>query len=78
MASLAENLVMLESLKEKVTQPSESVIGPIDVAIITKHEGLVWAKRKHFFEPKLNPRFFWRQRSEYGAIQDESDEADKV
>jgi hypothetical protein len=70
MASLAETLVMLESLKEKVTQPSESVSGPIDVAIITKHEGLVWAKRKHFFEANLNPRYFWQQNAKYGAVQE--------
>jgi hypothetical protein len=36
LASLAETLVMLESLKEKVNRPSESVGGPIDAAIITK------------------------------------------
>jgi hypothetical protein len=71
MASLAETLVMLESLKEKVTQPSESVSGPIDVAVITKHEGLIWAKRKHFFDPKLNPRYFWRKSAEYSAVQEE-------
>ncbi|HKY09913.1 MAG TPA: hypothetical protein VJQ55_16820 [Candidatus Binatia bacterium] len=65
MANLAETLVMLESLKEKVTQSSESVSGPIDVAVITKHEGLVWAKRKHFFSPELNPRYFERQRSKF-------------
>jgi hypothetical protein len=65
LASLAETLVMLESLKEKVTSPSESVGGPIDVAIITKHEGFVWAKRKLYFDPKLNSRFFLRQRSEH-------------
>jgi hypothetical protein len=69
LASLAETLVMLESLKEKVTSPSESVGGPIDVAIITKHEGFVWAKRKLYFDPKLNSRFFLRQKSEHGATE---------
>lgn len=67
LASLAETLVMLESLKEKVTQPSESVGGPIDVAIITKHEGFVWAKRKLYFEPRLNPRYFLRQKQDAKA-----------
>ncbi|WP_152982212.1 hypothetical protein [Prosthecomicrobium hirschii] len=57
MASLAESLVELESLKEKVTQPSESVGGPIDVAAITKSEGFVWIKRKHYFSIELNPRY---------------------
>lgn len=70
MASLAETLVMLESLKEKVTRPSESVSGPIDVAVITRHEGFIWAKRKLFFDPKLNSRFFLRQRSEHEQPQE--------
>jgi hypothetical protein len=61
MASLAETLVMLQSLKERVTQPTESVGGPIDVAAITKGEGFVWIKRKHYFDGDLNPRFFHRQ-----------------
>jgi hypothetical protein len=57
MADLAETLLTLESLKERVTSPSESVGGPIDVAAITKGEGLVWIKRKHFFDPALNLRY---------------------
>jgi hypothetical protein len=73
MASLAETLVMLESLKEKVTRPSESVSGPIDVAIITRHEGFVWAKRKLYFDPKLNSRFFLRQRAEYEHLMEDPD-----
>ncbi len=73
MASLAETLVMLESLKEKVTRPSESVSGPIDVAIITRHEGFVWAKRKLYFDPKLNSRFFLRQRAQYEHFMEDPD-----
>ncbi len=76
MANLAETLVMLESLKEKVTSPSESVGGPIDVAIITKHEGFVWGKRKLYFEPKLNPRYFLRQQAQHqGAMEADNDTA---
>ncbi|WP_029010498.1 hypothetical protein [Azospirillum halopraeferens] len=66
MASLAETLIMLESLKEKVTRPSESVGGPVDVAVITKAEGLVWIKRKHYFPAELNGRFLERQRQRLG------------
>jgi len=65
MAELAETLVNLQSLKEKVTKPSASVGGPVDVAIITKNEGLVWAKRKLFFDANLNSRYFDRQREIY-------------
>jgi len=60
MAELAETLVTLESLKEKVTKPTESVGGPVDVAVITRGEGLVWIKRKHYFNPELNHRYFQR------------------
>ena len=60
MAELAETLINLQSLKEKVTKPSETVGGPIDVAVITKSEGLVWIKRKHFFDPSLNSRYMHR------------------
>lgn len=61
LSELAETLVMLESLKEKVTSRTQSVGGPVDVAIITKSEGLVWIKRKHYFDPALNSRYFSRQ-----------------
>jgi hypothetical protein len=63
MAALAKSLIELQSLKERVTQPTESVAGPIDVAVISKHDGFVWIERKHYFKPELNPRFFRRQSS---------------
>ncbi len=66
MAELSETLIKLQSLKEKVTKPSETVGGPVDVAVITKHEGLVWIKRKHFFDPKLNSRYMVRQTAHHG------------
>ncbi|MCC6505694.1 MAG: hypothetical protein IT475_09620 [Aquimonas sp.] len=62
MAHLAETLLTLESLKERVTSSSESVGGPIDVAAITKAEGLVWLKRKHFFDGDINMRYQIRLR----------------
>ncbi|NKA07222.1 hypothetical protein GO298_02835 [Ralstonia solanacearum] len=65
MTHLAETLVTLESLKERVTSPKQSVGGPIDVAVITKAEGLVWIKRKHFFDSDKNLRFLLRQRAIY-------------
>jgi hypothetical protein len=40
MADLAETLINLQSLKEKVTKPSATVGGPVDVAVITRNEGL--------------------------------------
>ncbi|MET4235554.1 hypothetical protein ABIA85_008865 [Bradyrhizobium sp. LA6.10] len=63
MAELAETLINLQALKEKVTKSSETVGGPVDVAIITKAEGLVWVKRKHFFDIGLNSRYLVRQQN---------------
>lgn len=64
LAELAETLVNIESLKERVTSPAESVSGPIDVAVISKHDGFIWIKRKHYFNTELNPRFLARQNIE--------------
>lgn len=58
MAAMAESLVNLTSTKRKVSEQSETVGGPIDVAIISKFDGFIWIKRKHYFEKDLNPRFF--------------------
>lgn len=59
-AELAEALVHLTQLKLKVSPEPETVGGPIDVAVISKGDGLIWIKRKHYFEPDLNPRYFHR------------------
>jgi hypothetical protein len=61
MAELAETLITVESLKERVTKPTESVSGPVDVAVISKSDGFVWIKRKHYFKPELNPRVMARK-----------------
>ena len=36
----------------------ESVGGPVDVAVISKGDGLVWVKRKHYFPQEKNAHFF--------------------
>lgn len=61
LAALAESLVHITSLKRKFSAGAESVGGPIDVAVITRAEGFVWVRRKHYFDPALNPRFFFRR-----------------
>jgi hypothetical protein len=58
LAGMAESLVNLTALKRKMSLGSETVGGPIDVAIISKGEGLIWIKRKHYFKKELNPHFF--------------------
>jgi hypothetical protein len=55
---MAESLVNLTSFKLKVTEDAETVGGPIDVAVISKGDGLIWIKRKHYFSPELNQQFF--------------------
>jgi hypothetical protein len=60
MSLLAESMIEITSLKRKVTREQETVGGEVDVAIITKSEGFVWTKRKHYFPPELNKRFFVR------------------
>lgn len=57
LANLAESLVALTSLKRRVSSDAETVGGPIDVALISKGDGFVWIKRKHYFPPDLNHQF---------------------
>jgi len=58
LAAMAESLVSLTSFKRKVTMETETVGGPIDVALISKGDGFIWIKRKHYFKADLNPQFF--------------------
>lgn len=58
LAALAEALVYLTSLKRKVSLEPETVAEPIDVAVISKGDGFIWIKRKHYFKAELNPLFF--------------------
>ena len=60
LADFAEALVNLSSLQRRVHSGFETVGGPIDVAVISKSEGMVWVKRKHYFPRELNSRFFNR------------------
>jgi hypothetical protein len=57
LASLAESLVSLTSLHRRVSRELETVGGAVDVAVISKSDGFVWIKRKHYFRKELNPRF---------------------
>lgn len=57
LAAMAESLVNLASFKRRVTDEEETVGGPIDVAVISRGDGFIWIKRKHYFKPELNPQF---------------------
>ena len=69
LAEMAESLVSLTALKRRVSSQEETVGGPTDVALITKGDGLIWIKRKHYFAPELNPSYF--ARTSYRRIRDE-------
>jgi hypothetical protein len=66
MASMAEALVELTALKRKVGPTIESVGGPVDVAIISKGDGFIWIKRKHYFKPEYNLDFSERKKLRLG------------
>jgi hypothetical protein len=57
LAEMAESLVNLTSFKRRVTPEAETVGGPIDVAVISRGDGFIWIKRKHYFKTDLNPHF---------------------
>jgi hypothetical protein len=61
MGELARALVELTSLRRKVDAKLQSVGGPVDVAVISKGDGLVWLQRKHYFELDKNPDFLQRR-----------------
>jgi hypothetical protein len=49
LAAMAEALVNLTSFKRRISTSDETVGGPIDVAVISKGDGFIWVKRKHYF-----------------------------
>lgn len=61
MADMAEALVEITSLRRKVSNKIESVGGPTDVAIISKGDGVVWIRRKHYFDLDMNGDFSYRK-----------------
>ena len=61
MANLAESIVDLTALRRKMDSPIETVGGPIDVAVISKGDGFVWIRRKHYFDLALNQNFLGRR-----------------
>lgn len=58
LAAMAESLVNLTAFKRRMSENLETVGGPIDVAVISKGDGLVWVKRKLYFPKDLNDHFF--------------------
>lgn len=72
LAKMAEALVNLTSIKRKVSRGFETVGDPMDVALISQSEGFIWVKRKHYFDPTLNARYFQRAQSQMNHQKEES------
>ena len=53
---LAEFLASATSMFTRFKRGAPTVGGPIEIAVITKHEHFKWVKRKHYFDDTLNPR----------------------
>ena len=52
---LADFLVDLTKRYFAFLPGADSVGGATDIATVTKHEGFKWIRRKHFYNPDLNP-----------------------
>ena len=58
LAQVASTLVDLSSFEQQMSLDSETVGGPVDVAVISKGDGFIWIDRKHYFRKDLNDHFF--------------------
>ncbi|MGI9256381.1 MAG: hypothetical protein ACR2PY_05550, partial [Salinispira sp.] len=57
LAAMAETLVNLTSFKGKLSEGAETVGGPVDVALISRGDGFIWIRRKHYFDKEYNTHF---------------------
>ena len=60
LATVAESLVNITSFMKRMSMEDETVGGPCDVAVISKGDGFIWIKRKHYFEVESNPQYLAR------------------
>ena len=80
LAQVASTLVDLSSFEQQMSLDSETVGGPVDVAVISKGDGFVWIDRKHYFRKELNDHFFRNYGDEdtVGEDQAKGDEEDSA
>jgi hypothetical protein len=52
---LADFLVDVTKRFVRFLPGADMVGGDADIAVVTRHEGFKWARRKHFFNATLNP-----------------------
>jgi hypothetical protein len=60
LAEFARALIAFTAFRLRMSMASESVGEPIDVAVVSRSEGVVWVHRSHYFPADLNPQFFSR------------------
>lgn len=73
LALLAESMINITSLRRKVAIDNNigTVGGPIDVGMITKSDGFIWIKRKHYFDQSYNPQYFYSHYMYEGSVRNE-------
>jgi hypothetical protein len=64
LAEFARTLIGFTAFRLRMSMAAEVVGEPIDVAVVSRAEGVVWVHRNQYFPPQLNPQFFRR----YGGI----------
>lgn len=69
LANMAEVLINLTSFKRRLSFEAETVGGPIDVAVLSKGDGFIWVKRKHYFNRELNQQYFVNYERGYKNVQ---------
>ena len=76
LALLAESMINITSLRRKVAIDNNigTVGGPIDVGMITKSDGFIWIKRKHYFDQAYNPQYFYSHYMREGSVGSEHHE----
>ena len=57
LASVAETFLSTSQIYKRVNPETETVGGPLDLAVISKGDGFVWIKRKHYFSEEKNRAF---------------------
>lgn len=82
LAQVASTLVGLSSFEQQMSPESETVGGPVDVAVISKGDGFIWIDRKHYFKKELNDHFFRNYYDDAersgGEEAEESEEEDSI
>lgn len=70
----AESMINITSVRRKVALDGNigTVGGPIDVAIISKHDGFIWMKRKHYFDLRYNPQYVYTHYTNKTNLNEES------